>query len=167
MTASNRLRRCALLGLAGALTSLVLLAPAAAQDYPSKPIRLVIPFPAGGSSDGIGRQVAEKLAQVLKGTVVVENKGGAGGIIGADAVAKSAPDGYTLVLVDVFHSKRADLHAQDALRRGEGLHPRVADRPLARLPGGQPRLRAENGQGRHRLGQGQPGQVDDGHCRHR
>jgi tripartite-type tricarboxylate transporter receptor subunit TctC len=78
--------------------------PAAAQDYPSKPITLIIPFPAGGSSDGIGRQIAEKLAQVLKTTVVVENKGGAGGIIGAAAVAKSAPDGYTLVLVDVFHS---------------------------------------------------------------
>jgi tripartite-type tricarboxylate transporter receptor subunit TctC len=85
---------------------LPLVAPLAAhaQDYPSKPIRLVIPFPAGGSSDGIGRQVAEKLAQVLKATVVVENKGGAGGIIGADAVAKSPPDGYSLVLVDVFHS---------------------------------------------------------------
>ena len=75
-----------------------------AQDYPSRPIRLVIPFPAGGSSDGIGRQIADKLAVVMKTNVVVENKGGAGGIIGADAVAKSAPDGYTLVLVDVFHS---------------------------------------------------------------
>ena len=78
--------------------------PVMAQDYPSRPIRLVIPFPAGGSSDGIGRQIADKLALVLKTNVVVENKGGAGGIIGADAVAKSAPDGYTLVLVDVFHS---------------------------------------------------------------
>jgi tripartite-type tricarboxylate transporter receptor subunit TctC len=76
----------------------------AQSDYPNKPIKLVIPFPAGGSSDGIGRQVADKLSGVLRQTVVVENKGGAGGIIGADAVAKSAPDGYTLVLVDVFHT---------------------------------------------------------------
>jgi tripartite-type tricarboxylate transporter receptor subunit TctC len=76
----------------------------ASPEYPNKPIKLIIPFPAGGSSDGIGRQVADKLSGVLKQTVVVENKGGAGGIIGADAVAKSAPDGYTLVLVDVFHT---------------------------------------------------------------
>ena len=78
--------------------------PAFAQDYPNKPIRLVIPFPAGGSSDGIGRQIADKLGPILKQSVVVENKGGAGGMIGGDAVAKSPPDGYTLVLVDVFHT---------------------------------------------------------------
>jgi tripartite-type tricarboxylate transporter receptor subunit TctC len=78
--------------------------PAMAQDYPNKPIKLVIPFPAGGSSDGIGRQIADKLGGVLKQSIVVENKGGAGGMIGTDAVAKSAPDGYTLVLVDVFHT---------------------------------------------------------------
>jgi tripartite-type tricarboxylate transporter receptor subunit TctC len=97
-------RRSLLAAGLAAMLALGGMLPAAAQDYPSKPIKLVIPFPAGGSSDGIGRQVAEKLAQVLKTTVVVENKGGAGGILGADAVAKSAPDGYTLVLVDVFHS---------------------------------------------------------------
>lgn len=77
---------------------------ALAQDYPNKPIKLVIPFPAGGSSDGIGRQIADKLSGVLKQTLVVENKGGAGGVIGTDAVAKSPADGYTLVLVDVFHT---------------------------------------------------------------
>jgi tripartite-type tricarboxylate transporter receptor subunit TctC len=90
----------ALLGAALGLTCGV----SQAQDYPNKPIKLVIPFPAGGSSDGIGRQIADKLGGVLKQSVVVENKGGAGGMIGADFVAKSAPDGYTLVLVDVFHT---------------------------------------------------------------
>lgn len=81
-----------------------LCATAQAQDYPQRPIKLVIPFPAGGSSDGIGRQIADKLSTLLKQSVVVENKAGAGGIIGSDSVAKSAPDGYTLVLVDVFHT---------------------------------------------------------------
>ncbi|MGL5002343.1 MAG: hypothetical protein ACRDAM_05340, partial [Casimicrobium sp.] len=57
----------------------------AAQDYPNKPIKLVVPFPAGGSSDGTGRLIADKLGQVLKQTVVGENKGGAGGMIGTDA----------------------------------------------------------------------------------
>ena len=92
--------------MALATTALAALAhPALAQqDYPNKPIRMVIPFPAGGSSDGIGRQIADKLGPLLGQSVVVENKGGAGGIIGADAVAKAAPDGYTLVLVDVFHT---------------------------------------------------------------
>ncbi|MES3000742.1 MAG: tripartite tricarboxylate transporter substrate binding protein [Pseudomonadota bacterium] len=96
-------RRHALKALAAAALCLTFGA-AHAQDYPSKPIKLVIPFPAGGSSDGIGRQIADKLGGVLKQSVVVENKGGAGGMIGADAVAKSPPDGYTLVLVDVFHT---------------------------------------------------------------
>lgn len=97
-------RRGALgLGLACAL-ALAGGAALAQQDYPNKPVKLVIPFPAGGSSDGIGRHIADKLAGVLRQSVVVENKGGAGGIIGTDYVAKSPADGYTLVLVDVFHT---------------------------------------------------------------
>ena len=77
---------------------------AQAQDYPNKPIKLVVPFPAGGSSDATARLLADKLGPVLKQSVVVDNKGGAGGLIGTDLVAKSPADGYTLVLVDVFHS---------------------------------------------------------------
>jgi tripartite-type tricarboxylate transporter receptor subunit TctC len=97
-------RRNTLAALLAGVLALTGGAALAQADYPSKPIKLVIPFPAGGSSDGVGRQVAEKLGTVLKQTVVVENKGGAGGMIGADFVAKSPADGYTLVLVDVFHT---------------------------------------------------------------
>ena len=70
-----------------------------AQDtWPSKPVRIVVPFAAGGTSDILARALGEKLQGVLKQTVLIENKAGAGGVIGADSVAKSAPDGYTFLL---------------------------------------------------------------------
>ena len=69
-----------------------------AQAYPNKPIRLVIPFPAGGATDIIGRTLAQKLTERFGQSVVVENKPGAGGSIGSDFVAKAPPDGYTLLL---------------------------------------------------------------------
>ncbi|HEY7238315.1 MAG TPA: tripartite tricarboxylate transporter substrate-binding protein, partial [Burkholderiales bacterium] len=71
---------------------------ALSQPYPAKPIRLVIPWPAGGPSDVIGRVFAEPLAKVLGQPIVVDNRGGASGAIGADLVAKAAPDGYTLMV---------------------------------------------------------------------
>jgi tripartite-type tricarboxylate transporter receptor subunit TctC len=83
---------------------LALAAPVAAQDYPTKPVRLVIPFPPGGSNDIVGRLVATQLSERLGKQVVVENRGGAGGVVGTEMVSKAAPDGYTLLLISLAHA---------------------------------------------------------------
>jgi tripartite-type tricarboxylate transporter receptor subunit TctC len=83
---------------AALLGAVVTCAPASAQTYPTKPITLVVPFPAGGGNDALARLVAEKMSRALGQQVVVENRGGAGGTIATRAVAKTAPDGYTILL---------------------------------------------------------------------
>jgi tripartite-type tricarboxylate transporter receptor subunit TctC len=84
-----------------ALAALAFAGGAQAQGYPSKPIKIVVPFAVGGIADTFGRSIAAKLSEAWGQPVVVENKGGAGGNIGADLVAKSAPDGYTLVMGNI------------------------------------------------------------------
>ncbi len=80
-----------------AVVSLALPLAAVAQDYPSKPIRMIVPYTAGGAADTVARAVGQKLSDVMGQPVVVENRTGAGGMIGSDVVAKAAPDGYTLL----------------------------------------------------------------------
>ena len=77
---------------------LISAASALAQSYPSKPMKIVVPFPAGGIADLYGRLIGARLTDTWGQPIVIENRTGAGGNIGADAVAKSPPDGYTLVM---------------------------------------------------------------------
>ena len=101
-TRSNMMRRRALTGTLGLLglvgASMLPSVPAYAQTYPERPIRLVVPWPAGGITDSAGRIFAQRLAERMGNPVVVENKAGAAGTIGAEQVANAAPDGYTLLL---------------------------------------------------------------------
>jgi tripartite-type tricarboxylate transporter receptor subunit TctC len=106
-TMSKRLSRLA-------TTAFVLLAmtaaAAAADDYPNKPIRLIVPFPPGGSNDVVGRLIAKTLGEKLGQQVFVDNRGGAGGMIGTEALSKAAPDGYTLGIVSIAHAVNPALH---------------------------------------------------------
>jgi tripartite-type tricarboxylate transporter receptor subunit TctC len=82
------------------LAVLLLAHGAAAQDYPTKPIRLIVPFGAGGGSDFVGRLVGQKLTEQMGQPVLVENRPGAASLLGTELAAKAAPDGYTLLLAD-------------------------------------------------------------------
>jgi tripartite-type tricarboxylate transporter receptor subunit TctC len=84
---------------------------ALAQEYPSRSVKLIVPFAAGGPADVYGRAVAQRLQDVLKQSFVVENRPGAGSLIGTEAVAKSAPDGYTLLLMSNTHTVNESLFA--------------------------------------------------------
>ena len=107
-TARRSLLRAGLLPAVAALTLALPVATQAqaqaqtqaqsAADWPAKPIRLVVPYAPGGSSDTLGRMIAKHLSEAFKQPVVVDNRGGAGGMIGSQLVAKAAPDGYTLVI---------------------------------------------------------------------
>lgn len=83
---------------------------AAAQSYPSKPIRLIVPYPPGGATDPIARQMAQKLSESMGQQIIIDNKPGAGTTIGADFVAKSPPDGYTMLLNSSAHAVTPHLY---------------------------------------------------------
>ncbi len=95
------------------MAAALLLAPAAAAfagDYPNKPVRLIIPFPPGGSNDVVGRLVAQQLSVKLGQQVYVDNRAGAGGTLGSEACATAAPDGYTLCIISIAHAVNPALY---------------------------------------------------------
>ena len=97
-----------------------------AQSYPVKPVRVVIPWPPGGSNDIVGRVVAQKLSEMTGQQFVIDNRGGAAGTIGADLVAKSPPDGYTIMVHSATHVSNPHLYAKlpyDTLKDFVGVAP--------------------------------------------
>src|SRR5690349_7327260 len=94
-----------------------------AQKYPDRPIRLIVPFSAGGTSDLMGRVVGQKLGEVLGATVVVDNRGGAGGTLGAALTAQAAPDGYTLLVPHIGLAINETLYAHKQYNAVKDLAP--------------------------------------------
>ncbi len=91
-------------GVLLALTTLAPVVPAAAQQYPTKPIRLIIPFPPGGSNDVVGRLIAAQLSEKLGRQIIVDNRSGAGGVIGTELASQAPKDGYTLAVISIAHA---------------------------------------------------------------
>ena len=107
---TRRLRTLLTLGIAAVL-ALVTIGAARAQAYPSRPVRIIVPLAAGGTGDTLARTVAEEMSSDLAQSVVVENKPGAGGLLGTEIVASAPGDGYTLLLVSPSHVINPALHA--------------------------------------------------------
>ena len=104
-------RRHALTAAAGALMALSITAPAAAQTFPAKPITFVVPFAAGSATDQLARAIGQSITNDTKQAVVVDNKAGASGMTAAAAVAKAAPDGYTiLITTNTTHAANEHLY---------------------------------------------------------
>ncbi len=157
--------------LATALSAVAMSLPAAAQDYPSRPIRVIVPFSPGGAVDGPMRAIAEQLGRRLKQQVIVENRPGAGATIGSEAVAKAAPDGYTLLLASQTNAISASLYPKlnfapiddfvgiSLIGREPGVlvvHPSMAAKSVAELvayakgkPGTVNYASSGNGSGQH------------------
>jgi tripartite-type tricarboxylate transporter receptor subunit TctC len=135
-------------------------APSLAQDFPSRPVRIIVPFSPGGAVDGPTRVVAQELSKRLGQQVVVDNRPGAGATIGTDAVAKSAPDGYTLLLASQTNAISATLYSKLSFNPIDDFAPISL---IGREPGVvviHPSLPVKTVQELIELARSQPGQID-------
>ena len=153
-----RIVRAAL--LAWGLANVLLAAPAFGQAYPSRPVKIIVPFATGGPADNYARYIAQRLQELLGQSFVVDNRPGAGSVIGTDAAAKSAPDGYTLLLMSNAHTVNETLipHKPFALTRDfVGVAPiNYSDLVLV----AHPSLKASNIRELLQLAKAQPGKLN-------
>ena len=145
---------CALLALGSGMTT--------AQNFPAKPIRIIVPFAAGGGTDVIARLLAQKLSEAWSVQVVVDNRGGGGSVIGSEIVARSAPDGYTLLLTANPHTSNPSLHPKLPYDTVRDFAPvtQVASAPLMLVV--HPSLPARSVKELITLAQARPGQLSYG-----
>lgn len=151
-------RRTALLGLA----ALAFAGSAHAQAWPERPVKIVVPFSVGTAADIVARQLAPRLAEAWGQGVVVENVGGAGGVIGAGVVAKAAPDGYTLLMVGINHAINPSLYKSipyDTVKDFRAIA-RVGLAPLAIVA--NPGFAADNVKELIALAKAKPGTINYG-----
>jgi tripartite-type tricarboxylate transporter receptor subunit TctC len=138
-----------------ALFPMLLAQPAAAQDYPARPVKIIVPFGAGGPADVFSRQLAQHLTEQLKQSFVVEDRPGAGSIIGTNEVAKSAPDGYTLLTMSNTHTTNESLTPNKPFQLMRDFVPVAAINYSDRASVGS----GEGSQGIHRTGEKGAGQT--------
>jgi tripartite-type tricarboxylate transporter receptor subunit TctC len=134
--------------------------PVAAQNYPAKPVRMIIPFSAGGAADVPGRIVTQKLSEALRQQVLVDNRPGAGSTIGADVAAKSAPDGYTLFMISNTHFVSAALHKKLAYDSLNDFTPVTQITSAPNVLVVHPSLPAKSVKELIALAKARPGQID-------
>ena len=143
-----------------ALASLLALpAPAASQDWPTRPMTMVIPFSAAGGVDVVGRIMAARMAEILRRPVIIENVGGAGGMVGSSRVAKATPDGYQFVLGSVgTHAQNQTLYKNPLYNTATDFAPvaLVAEQPI--ILAARNTMPAGNLRRVHRLREGEPGE---------
>ena len=133
--------------------------PAYAQNFPDRPVHLIIPYGPGGITDFAGRVLAQKIGDALGQTVVAENKPGAGGIVGVDYVAHSAPDGYNMAVMDPARRRQSDAAENDALRHFQGYRAALDHELVAGSFGGRAAARHQDLRRAGRLRQSQSGQA--------
>jgi tripartite-type tricarboxylate transporter receptor subunit TctC len=109
---SEPMRRREILIFLGGAPMILPAAAGAADVFPSRPIRLIVPYPPGGGTDIVGRVLADKLRAILGQPIVIDNRGGAGGVLGTELAAKATPDGYTLLLVPTSHVINPSIYAK-------------------------------------------------------